>query len=176
MGYIHDTAMAQFIPPEMIGKSATATMTLKVATNVWSDDRTANDSSFTLYIPVLVPSCSVPLKGAYLKSIELMYSIGTANADNVATVKLYKDTLQAVAASGSGSINTAAEITGITVDAGHDTTAERKAQDEHRMLVTLDTPQWIDNDATFHLEVVVDAAATTVVKVFGAIINYTLRL
>ncbi len=175
MGYVHDTAMSQFIPPAMIGKSATATMTLKVATNVWSDDRTANDSSFTIYVPITVPSSS-DLKGCYLKSIELMYSIGTANADNVSTVKLYKDTLQAVAASGSGSINTAAEITGITVDAGHDTTAERKAQDEHRMLVTLDTPVWIDENETYHLEVVVDNAATTVVKIFGAIINYTLRL
>ena len=175
MGYIHDTAMAQFVPPEDIGVSA-GTWALAVASNVWSNDRTAGDASFTLYIPVPIPSCAVALKGAYLKSIELMYSIGTADADDVATVKLYKDTLAAIAASGSGVINTAAEITGITVDAGHDTTAERKAQDEHRMLVTLDTPQWIDNDATFHLEVVVDAAATTVVKVFGAIINYTLRL
>ena len=176
MGYVHDTAMAQFIPPAMIGKSATATMTLKVATNVWSDDRTANDSSFTIYVPIPIPSSTVPLKGCYLKSIELMYSIGTANADNVSTVKLYKDTLQPAAASGSGSINTAAEITGITVDAGHDTTAERKAQDEHRMIVTLDVPLWIDEDATYHLEVVVDNAATTVVKIFGAIINYTLRM
>jgi hypothetical protein len=176
MGYIHDTAMSQFIPPEMIGKSATAAMTLAAATNVWSDNRTANDSSFTLYIPVLIPSCSVPLKGAYLKSIELMYSIGTADADDVATVKLYKDTLKAVAASGSGTLNTAAEITAVTIDVGHDTDAERYAQDEHRMVVTLDTPEWIDNDATFHLEVVVNAAATTVVKIFGAIINYTFRL
>jgi hypothetical protein len=44
------------------------------------------------------------------------------------------------------------------------------------MVVTLDAPVWIDNDATFHLEVVIDGGAATVVKVFGAIINYTLRL
>ena len=175
MGYIHDTAMAQFVPPEDIGASA-GTWALAAASNVWSNDRTAGDASFTLYIPVPIPSSSVPLKGCYLKSIELMYSISTAAADDVATVKLYKDTLAAVAASGSGSINTAAEITGVTIDAGHDAAAERKAQDEHRMVITLDTPQWIDNDATFHVEVVVDAALTTVVKIFGAIINYTLRL
>ena len=168
--------MAQFIPPAMIGKSATATMAMAVASNVWSDDRTANDSSCTLYIPVTIPSSSVPLKGSYLKSIELMYSLGTTLADNISTVKLYKDTLAAVAASGSGSINTAAEITGITIDVGHDTTAERKALDEHRMIITLDTPVWIDNDATYHLEVVIDHHANTVTKIFGAIINYTLRL
>ena len=175
MGYVHDTAMAQFIPPLMIGKSATATMTEKVASNVWSDDRAANDSSCTIYVPVLIPSCSVPLMGSWLKSIELMYSLGTTLADNVTTVALYKDTLAASAASGSGAINTAAAVT-ITIDAGHDTTAERKALDEHRMVCTLATPAWIDNDATFHLEVVIDHHANTVTKIFGAIINYTLRL
>jgi len=175
MGYIHDTAMAQFVPPEDIGVSA-GTWALTVASNVWSNDRTAEDASFTLYIPVPIPSSSVPLKGCYLKSIELMYSVSGAAADDIATVKLYKDTLAAVAASGSGAINTAAEVTGVTIDAGHDTDAERLAQDEHRMVVTLDAPQWIDNDATFHLEVIVNGGAATVIKIFGAIINYTLRL
>ncbi len=175
MGYIHDTAMAQFVPPEDIGVSA-GTWALTAASNVWSNDRTAADASFTIYVPVPIPSSSVPLKGSYLKSIELMYSISGAAADDVATVKLYKDTLAAVAASGSGSINTATEITAVTIDDGHDAAAERKAQDEHRMVVTLDTPQWIDNDVAFHLEVVVDGGAATVVKIFGAIINYTLRL
>ena len=176
MGYIHDTAMAQFVPPAMIGKSATATMAMAVATNVWSDNRTANDSSCTLYIPITVPVSSVGLKGCYLKSIELMYSLGTTLADNVTTVKLYKDTLAASAASGSGTINTAAEVTAVTIDAGHDTTAERKALDEHRMVVTLDNPVWIDNDENYHLEVVIDHHANTVTKIFGAIINYTWRL
>ena len=174
MGYVHDTAMAQFVPPSDIVPSA-GTWTMTVATNVWSNDRTAADASFTLCIPVPVPSNAVAQKGAYLVSIELMYSIATAAADDVATVEVHKDTLQAAAASGSGSINTAAVVT-TTEDAGHDTAAERKAIDEHRMVVTLTTPAWIDNDEAYHLEVVVDAAANTVFKVFGAIVNYTLRV
>ena len=176
MGYIHDTAMSQFVPPADIGMSATATMAMAVASNAWSNNRTANDSSCTIYVPIPIPSSSVGLKGAYLKSIELMYSIGTTLADNVTTVKLYKDTLSASAASGSGSINTAAEVTAVTIDLGHDTTAERKAVDEHRMVVTLTNPAWVDNDATYHLEVVVDNHANTVLKIYGAIINYTWRL
>lgn len=174
MGYVHDTAMSQFVPPDQIGYSA-GTWTLAVASNVWSLDRTAADASFTLYIPVPVPSNSASLKGAYLVSIELMYSIATAGADDFATVAVYKDTLQASAASGSGTINTAASVT-VTQDTGHDTAAERKAVDEHRMKVTLSTPAWIDNDEAYHMECVVDAAAATVFKVFGAIINYTLRI
>jgi hypothetical protein len=170
MGYVHDTAMAQFIPPGQIGVSA-GTWTLTVASNVWSNNRTAADAAFTVYVPVPIPSNSVALKGAKLESIELMYLIGTAACDDVATVKLYKDTLAV-----TGTLNTAAEVTGVTIDTGHDTAAERKAADEHRMVVTLDTPVFIDNDEAYHLEVVVDAAATTVFKIFGAIINYTFRI
>jgi hypothetical protein len=176
MGYVHDTAMSQFIPPEMIGFSATATMAMVVASNVWYNERTANNSTFTVYIPVMIPSCSVDLMGSLLKSIELMYEVAAADNDTVPTVKLFKDTFSPNAASGSGTINTAAEITAITVDAGHDSDAERKVQDEHRMVVTLTTPVWIDNDASYHLEIAFDAAALSEDNFYGAIINYTKRL
>jgi hypothetical protein len=106
-----------------------------------------------------------------------MISIAGAAADDfvAATAAVYKDTLQATAASGSGTINTAAIVTG-TLDTGHDTAAELKAQDEHRIVWTLTTPVWIDNDAAFHFEAVIDGGAATVVKIFGGIVNYTLRL
>ena len=169
MGYVHDTAMSQFIPPADIQFSA-GTWAMAVATNVWSLNRTAADAAFTIYVPVPIPSNSVAMKGAYLTSIELMYSIATAAADDFASVNLYKDTLAV-----SGTLNTAALVS-ITIDAAHDSAAERLAVDEHRMVVTLDTPAWIDNDEAYHLRGVVDAAAGTVFKVFGAIINYTLRI
>ena len=176
MGYIHDTAMSQFVPPNAFGYSA-GTWAMAVASNVWSLDRTAADASFTIYMPIPIPSNSVALKGAYLKSIELMYSVSGAAADDfaVATALIYKDTLQASAASGSGTINTAAAAAS-TKDTGHDTDAECLAQDEHRMKLTLTTPVWIDNDAAFHFEAVVDGGAATVVKIFGGIVNYTFRL
>lgn len=176
MGYIHDTAMAQFIPPTAFGFSA-GTWTLAVASNVWSYNRTAADASFTIFMPIPIPSNSVALKGAYLVSVELMYSIATAACDDfvAATCALYKDTLQATAASGSGTLNTAAIVTG-TLDTGHDTAAELKAVDEHRLKWSLTTAAWIDNDEAYHFEAVVDAAAATVFKVFGGIANYTLRL
>ena len=174
MGYVHDTAMSQFVPPNKIGYTA-GTWVLAVTSNVWSLVRTAANATFTLFVPVPIPSNSVALKGAYLVSIELMYSVATEVMDAVDSVKVLKDALKAAAASGSGSINTAAEVTS-TIDAGHDTDADRLAIDEHRMVVTLSTPEWIDNDAAFHLEVDFDGGASGVVKVFGAIINYTLRV
>ena len=176
MGYVHDTAMALFIPPTAFGYSA-GTWTLAVASNVWSLDRTAADTSFTIYMPIPVPSNAVALKGAKLLSVELMYLISGAAADDfaVATSLIYLDTLKAVAASGSGSINTAAAVTS-TKDAGHDTDAECLAQDEHRMKLTITTPLWIDNDQAYHAEFVVDGGAATVVKIFGGIANYKLRI
>jgi hypothetical protein len=171
---VHNTHFAQFIPPSDIEASA-GTWAIAAASNVWSKDRSAADATFTLMVPVIVPSNSVALQGVKLNSIEVMYSIATGACDDVATVKLYKDTFSPTAASGSGTINTATEITGITLDAGHDTAAERKAIDEHRMIITLNTPAYIDNDEGYHVEIAFDAAANSVVKVFGAIANYTLR-
>jgi hypothetical protein len=176
MGYVHDTAMAQFVPPNLFGYSA-GTWTLAVASNVWSLNRTAADAAFTVYMPVIIPSNSAASKGSKLLSVEFMYSIATTAADAfvAATCALYKDTLQAIAASGSGTLNTAAISTG-TLDTGHDTAAELLAIDEHRLKWSLTTPAWIDNDQAYHFEAVVDAAAGTVFKIFGGIINYTLRI
>ena len=176
MGYVDDTHMALFIPPNQIGASA-GTWTLAVASNVWSNNRTAGDASFTLYVPIPIPSNEIALKGCKLLSVELMYSIATAAADDfaLATFALYKDTLQASAASGSGTLNTAAAVT-TTKDTGHDAAAELLAADEHRAVLTVTTPAWIDNDEAYHVEAVVDAAATTVFKVFGAIANFELRV
>ena len=176
MGYVHDTAMSQFIPPTAFAFSA-GTWAMAVASNVWSNDRSAADASFTIYMPIPIPSNSVALKGCYLQSVDLMYSIATAAADNfvVATAALYLDTLQPTAASGSGVLNTAAIQTG-TFDAGHNTAAELLAVDEHRARWSLTTAAWIDNDQAYHMEYVVDAAAATVFKVFGGIANYTFRI
>ena len=176
MGYVNDTAMALFIPPTAFGFSA-GTWTLTVASNVWSQDRTAADASFTIFMPIPIPSNAVALKGAQLLSVELMYAISGAAADDfpAATALIYLDTLQAVAASGSGTINTAAAVAS-TKDAGHDTDAELLAQDEHRMKLTVTTPLWVDNDQAYHAEFVVDGGAATVVKIFGGIANYKLRV
>lgn len=169
MGYIHDISMSQFVPPKEFMFN-TGTWTEAVLNTVWSVNRVAADASFLCYVPVPIPSNSVASKGAYLKSIEVMYSITVAACDDFAAVALYVDTLAA-----SGTLNTAAAVD-ITMDTAHDSAAERLAVDEHRMVATLDTPAWIDNDQSYHLEFIVDCAAATVFKVFGAIINYTLRL
>lgn len=170
MGYVHDTQMRQFIPPFMCGKTA-GTWTPTIASNVVSDVRTAADASFTLLIPVFLPSNAADLKGAYLESIDVWYKIATAAADDFATVELEKMILPA-----SGTAVSGAAVT-VSVDADHDTAAERKAAaDAHKMTVTLSTPEWVDEDDVFYLQLVVDAAATTAFTFYGARANFTLRV
>jgi hypothetical protein len=170
MGYVNDTQMRQFIPPFMCGKSA-GTWTPTLASNVVGDVRTAADASFTLMIPITVPSNAAALKGAYLTAIDVWYKIATAAADDFATVELEKMTLPA-----SGTAVSGAAVT-VTMDTGHDTAAERKAAgDAHKMTVTLSTPVWVDEDDVYYLCLTVDAAATTAFTFYGARANFTLRV
>ena len=170
MGYVHDTSLYAWIGPNLFGMSA-GTWTLTQASNVTSVNRTAADASFNTSVPILLPSSATASHGAYLESIDVFYSIATAACDDFATVELEKATLPAA----TGSAPTAAAVT-TTQDTGHDTAAERKAVAEHKMTVTLSTPAWIDDGEAYNLWMVVDAAATTVFKWYGARAHFTLRL
>ncbi len=176
MGYVHNREMSQFVSFLEIGSycAVAEVWTIYTASNVFYYVRPADDQDFTLYIPVPIPSSSEAIKGSYLKSIELMYRLSN-DADDFEFVRVYKDTLQPSAASGSGSINTAAEVA-VTIDAGHNTEAERLAADEHRMKVTLTTAAWIGNNEAYHMEMVVETNGISDFQLFGAIINYTFRL
>jgi hypothetical protein len=62
-----------------------------------------------------------------------------------------------------------------TYDTGHDAANERLTLDEHKMVLTLDDPAWIDNDEEYWVEVAFDKAATTTLDFLGAVANFTLR-
>ena len=168
MGYVNETKMSQFIPASMIQKSA-GTWTPTLANNTIGDVRTAADASFSLYIPIMLPSNDVKYQGAKLLSVDLHYKITVAACDDVATVELEKESIAA-----GGAVTGAAVST--TIDTGHDTAAERLAVADHFMTVSLDTPAWVDKDEAYFLVVVVDAAATTVFTLWGAKANFELRI
>ena len=169
MGYVNITDISQFIPPSAIQKTL-GTWTPTIGSNVISDVRTAADASFTLLIPLVLPGSEIGLQGAKIKSIDVWYKIATGAADDFATVALSKVTLAADGVAVSGAAVT------VTVDTAHDTAAERLAIDDHKMTVTLATEVFIDEDYAYFLSCVVDAAANTVFTLFGARVNYTLRL
>jgi hypothetical protein len=169
MGYVNVTDISQFIPPSAIQKTA-GTWTPTISSNVISDVRSAHDSSFTLLIPLSLPGSDVALQGAKIKSVDVWYKIATNAADDFATVALSKVTLAATSVAVAGAAVT------VTVDTAHDTAAERLAIADHKMTVTLATAAFIDQDYAYWLSCVIDAHANTVFTLFGARVNYTLRL
>jgi hypothetical protein len=84
---------------------------------------------------------------------------------------LKKQTLPA-----DGTAFAGADVAGITIDAGHDTAAERKATGDHTMTVTLDTAVWVDNDDMYYLVMTIDFATTSAFSLFGARANFELRV
>ena len=168
MGYVHDENMANFVHPGDFEMSA-GTWAITESSNVVSNDRTAADASVTVLVPIRVPSNAKALKGAKLASIDVGYLIGTAAADDFATVELEKVTV------GADNVAAAGEAVDVTLDTAHDTAAERKAADDHTMTITIDDPEFIDDGDCYWLKMVIDCAATTVLKFYGAVAHFTLR-
>jgi hypothetical protein len=169
MGYVHDTHMSQFIPPNLAwGDTATWAMGAGQVAHTKSLSCDATDETATLHIPVMLPSNSQANKGAYLKSIEIDFEILTAACDAMAAT-IYK-----LSRGADGAAATATSVD-FSYDTGHDAAAERIDVDQHKMTLTLDTAAWIDNDEEYWVEVAFDKAATTTVDFLGAVANFTLR-
>jgi hypothetical protein len=169
MGFTNDTAMAAFVPASKIGKSA-GTWTPTLASNTVGDVRTAGAATFNLFVPLNPPvSNSVGLKGARIKSVELLYSVATAALNSVTTVEIEKMT-----------VSSAGAVTGVavtaTLNSTEDTTAKRLTVANHRVIATITSPAWTDNDESYWLYVTFDAAATSAVTLWGAVVNYDLRV
>ena len=168
MGYINDTHFSQFISPADF-EIAVGTWTVSEASNLIKNVKTAGDEAPTVLIPIKIPSNASALKGAKLKSIDVWYKVATAACDDFATVELEKITLPATGVAVSGTSVT------ITEDAGHDSAAKRKATGDHTLTVNITTPAWLDDGDAYWLKLVIDAAATTVLTLFGARANFDLR-
>lgn len=168
MGYVHDTASA-FVIPISLMEFVTGTWAAAVDSNVWTMDKSASDETATVYIPIQVPSNDDLNKGFYLESVEIHFEVETASLDALSAA-IKKASMPA-----DGSAISPSSVT-TTYDSGHDTAAERKDVDHHQMTLTLSTPEWIDGDEMFWIEISVDAAMTSVYKQGHAIAKGTLRL
>lgn len=167
-GYVHDTAMSQYIPPNLA----------HCVTGTWTDIAgqvagtivrhcAAAAQTVTINIPIIIPSNSVAMKGAYLRSVELDHEILVAAATSV-TLSIQKvvrglDTAVAVVSVPAGAQTLVAATTAA-------------AADQHRDAFTLTTPVWIDNDEYYFLKAVIIQAATTQIDLLAAVANFTLRL
>ncbi len=49
-------------------------------------------------------------------------------------------------------------------------------QEQHKMIVTLTTPAWIDNDEYYLLQVSFVCGGVVTIDILGAVVNFTLRV
>jgi hypothetical protein len=171
MGYVHDSTMSQFFPPT-VAHYVTGTWTdaAGAVTGTIAKSKAAADNTAVVTIPITLPQNSGAYKGAYLKSIDVLWEVLTAAMDAVTAV-INQSVLPA-----NGAAFAAVTALSFTYDTGHDTAPERLTLDQHTMTLTLDTPIWLDNDDLILVQITFDAATTSALTFFGARANYTLRL
>lgn len=168
MGYVHDTHMAQYIPPTaMMGITGTFTQAAGAVAGTIAFHRAAAAQTSVIYIPITLPGNSVDLKGAYLQSVEVDYENLLAAATSV-TFALNK-----IARGADGAV---AVKSAVTVTQSLAAAAGAETQDQHKCTVTLTTPEWIDNDVYYLLTMTIVAGGTITNDILGAVANFTLRL
>ena len=168
MGYVHDTAMSQYIPPTL-WHFAPATMTQaagQVAGTVVMHRAAANQTTL-VSIPITVPSNSVALKGAYLKSIEIDYEVLTAEPTSItAYVNLV-----------TRGADTAVATVAVQAFTQSPTAVNSKTVDQHKLVLTITTPFWVANTQYVIVELDFACGATGSVEDFlSAVANFTERI
>jgi hypothetical protein len=166
---VHDTHMSQYINP-MLFHFSTGTITYvagQTAGTIVAHRAAANQTTL-ITIPILIPSNASALKGSLLKSIELDYEIMTAEPTSLTW------TLNKVTRGADGADATVTPITGVTaaLDA-----ATAKAVDEHKQVITITAPAWIDNDEYYLLELALEAGGGgNTADFISAAANFTARM
>ena len=168
MGYVHDTSMSQFISPALFHFStATITYIAGQVTGTIVAHRAAVDQTTLATIPIVLPSNSVALKGSKLVSIEIDYEVLIAEPTSI-TWTLNKIT--------RGADTAVAVVAAVTKTAAL-AAAACKTVDQHKQVITITTPAWIDNDEYYLLEAsIVAGAGGNTMDFIGAVANFTLRV
>jgi hypothetical protein len=167
MGYVNDKHMSQFISPALWLFAGTSVNTNAVASNLVKVTRGQSTTAFSIWIPIPLPSNDSALKGCRLKSIDFFYKNATADLTSFTEPVLQKVTLGADTVA-----PTAAQVTTTSTP----TNANTLTQAEHKVTVTLTTPEWMDDDAAYYLDIECDPAATSDLTFYGARANYDVRL
>jgi hypothetical protein len=168
MGYTHDTHMSKIIPVSLFQIAGTCVLTHSVASNLVKSARTANDTAFSVWIPIVLDQNSSAFKGARLKSIDVFFKVATDVLTSFTAPALQKITLGAADATAP----TGAELTTTYLPAN----ATILTAAEHKVTVTVTTPEWADDDTYYLLDLEVDPTASAVVTFYGARANFDLRV
>lgn len=161
MGYVHNTHMSQRTALQMI-TATVGTWAMAASAHIWTLDKTAAADTSILHIPVTPLQNSQESAGSKLASIDIQYVVATANLSAMAA-KVYKTTMAA-----EGDAPASAEIPS--------TSTFFLTQDDHKVTISITTPVFIAEDEDVFVELTVNAAATSVIKLQGVSSNYTLRI
>lgn len=168
MGYLHNVHMSQVIPcTAMHGVTGTYTLAAGAVADTIVLKRGANAATGVITIPIIVPSNSVALKGSKLMSVEVDYELLDAVAVGVVAV------LNKIVYNADGAAPTVTQPA-ITQDLAAGVAAV--VQDQHKMTVTVTTPEWTDDDVVFELAMSFECGAAVIVDVLAAVANFELRV
>jgi len=170
MGYVNLKDICQFIPPAQIVKTE-GTWTPTLSGSLISEVRTAAAGGFYMFLPIKLPASHSARQCAKLKSVDIWYKVGVAAMADMAAVEVKKLTLPATGVAVSG-----AAYTAFTIDADHDTAAERKALGDHKMTLTFTDAPYLEDDEALIIVLTCEAAVTSVLTLLGAQVNYELRM
>ena len=166
-GYVHDTAMSQYIPPTAFHiVTGTWTQAAGQVTGTICMHKAATAETATINIPIIIPSNSVSLKGCYLKSVEIDYEILIADLTSItlSIVKVVRG------------VDTAVALVSAPACTQDITAANAKIVEQHKVVVSLTTPAWIANTEYYFLKASCVAPATTTIDLLGAVANFTERI
>ena len=174
MGYVHDPNMSQFIPcTAMMPITGTWTEVAGQVAGTICKHKAATAETAIVYVPIPLPSHSGvdaggnAVKGSMIESVEFDYEVLVAACTSVtaALTKIKRGADGAVAV--VSTITTTQDLTAAT---------DAADVDQHKLIMTVTTPFYIENDEELVATLTCVAAATTTLDILGAVANYTARL
>jgi len=163
---IHNTHFSQFIPPTDVHLvTGTWTMIAGQVAGTIVLHKAATAETAVVTIPIVIPSNSVALNGAKLASIEIDYEVLVAACTTVTAVinKITRGIEGAVA------------VVAAQTFTQSPTAANSALVEQHKLVLTITTPFWVDNDEYVLVQLTMVAAATTQIDILAAVANFTLR-
>jgi len=165
---VNNTHMAQYIPPtDFVCVTGTWTEVAGQVAGTICKHKAATAETAVVTIPVQLPGNSVALQGSKLVSIEVDLEVLVADLTSI-TVTLNKVTRGADLA-----VATVAAVTQTQTPSA----ALLKVADQHKLVVTLTTPEWVNPSTTYYLlQLSCVAPASTTLDFLAAMANFTLRV
>lgn len=164
---INNTHAAQYIPPTRFHcVTGTWTEAAGQVSGTICRHKAASAETTTVTIPIEVPSNSVALQGAKLTSIEVDFEVLVADCTSITT------TLNKV----TRGVDTAVAVVAAVTQTQSPAAATLKVTDQRKLVVTLTTPEWVNQNTYYLLQLSLVCPATTQLDMLAAVANFTFRM